>query len=222
MKRNIVQIDEEKCNGCNACVKACHEGAIALVNGKAKLMRDDYCDGLGDCLPVCPQDAIKIIQREALPYDEEAVQQNMKQNVTPNLSPCQQFNVAKIQQPTTGQSCLRQWPVQLQLVSTQASFFDHADLLLAADCSAYARADFHQRFMKDKVTIIACPKLDPCDYSIKLTEIFKLHDIHSITVVKMEVPCCNGLSNAIKKAIANSKKDIPLTITTITSKGEIL
>lgn len=218
MKRKIVEINEEKCNGCNACVKACHEGAIALVNGKAKLMRDDYCDGLGDCLPACPQDAIRIIEREALPYDEAAVLQNMNQA----LSPCQQFNVPKIQLPNEQSSCLRQWPVQLRLVHPQVSYFNNCDLLLAADCSAYARADFHQRFMKDRVTIIACPKLDPVDYSIKLTEILSLNNIRSITLVKMEVPCCNGLANAIKKAIANSKKDIPLSITTITSKGDLL
>ena len=224
MKRKIVQIDQERCNGCNACVSACHEGAIQLINGKAQLIRDDYCDGLGDCLPACPMDAITIIEREALAYDEQAVLENMKKRQQPTLSGCQLFSKpqkqATVSQPTT--SCLKQWPVQLKLVNINAAYFDGADVLIAADCSAYAMADFHQQFMKDKVTIIACPKLDQCDYSIKLYEIFRAHNIRSITIVRMEVPCCKGLAIAVTKAIQQTNKMIPLRIVTLSNQGLIL
>lgn len=200
MKRRIIKIDEEKCNGCGLCAEACHEGAIGMVNGKARLLRDDYCDGLGDCLPVCPADAISFEEREAAAYDEAAVQANM---------------AAK------HGSQLRQWPVQIKLAPVNAPYFDGADLLISADCAAYACGDFHRRFMKDKVTLIGCPKLDMVDYSKKLTEIISSNDIRSITVARMEVPCCGGIEYAARQAVSDSGRDIPLDIVTVGIDGKI-
>ena len=200
MIRRIIQIDEEKCNGCGLCAEACHEGAIGMVNGKARLLRDDYCDGLGDCLPVCPADAISFEEREAAAYDEAAVQANM---------------AAK------HGSQLRQWPVQIKLAPVNAPYFDGADLLISADCAAYACGDFHRRFMKDKVTLIGCPKLDMVDYSEKLTEIISSNDIRSITVARMEVPCCGGIEYAARQAVSDSGRDIPLDIVTVGIDGKI-
>ncbi|MGN1319431.1 MAG: ATP-binding protein [Lachnospirales bacterium] len=218
MIRKIINIDSEKCNGCGACAKACHEGAIGMVNGKAVLLRDDYCDGLGDCLPTCPTNAISFIEREALPYDEEAVKKNMenkKRNFVCSSSSEKVFNNEK-------ESMLRQWPVQIKLVPVNAAYFKNADLLIAADCTAYAYGNFHKEFMKNKITLIGCPKLDFVDYSEKLTEIIKNNDIKSLTVTRMEVPCCGGIENAVKKAIINSGKNIPLNIIIISTEGKIL
>ncbi|MDD6237578.1 MAG: 4Fe-4S binding protein [Clostridiales bacterium] len=211
MIRKIIQIDEEKCNGCGACASACHEGAIGMVDGKAKLLRDDYCDGLGDCLPACPTGAISFIEREAAAYDEAAVlaAKSMKRHET-------------ISETTTPQeSQLRQWPVQIKLVPVNAPWFDGAKLLVAADCTAYAYAGFHQDFMKGHVTLIGCPKLDAVDYSIKLTEILRNNDIQSVTVLRMEVPCCGGIENAVKIALQDSGKFIPWNVVTITIEGSI-
>ncbi len=205
MIRRIIQIDEDKCNGCGACANACHEGAIGMVNGKAKLLRDDYCDGLGDCLPTCPTGAITFVEREAAAYDEEAVKENMKKKVDTSLT-----------------SELRQWPVQIKLVPTKAPYFDGAKLLIAADCTAYAYANFHHDFIKGKITVVGCPKLDDIDYSEKLTEIIQNNDIQSVTVVRMEVPCCGGLEHAAKTALQNSGKFIPWQVVTISTDGQIL
>ena len=203
MKRKIVEIDEAKCTGCGLCANACHEGAIAMVDGKAKLVRDDYCDGMGDCLPECPAGAIKIVEREAAAYDEKAVQERNSQLTTPN-------------------SQLFQWPCQIRLVPVKAPFFQGAKLLIAADCTAYAYAAFHQEFMRGKVTIVGCPKLDPVDYSEKLTEILRENDIKSVTIVRMEVPCCGGLEMAAKKALQESGKFIPWQVVTISLDGRII
>lgn len=205
MIRRIIQIDEDKCNGCGACANACHEGAIGMVNGKAKLLRDDYCDGLGDCLPTCPTGAITFVEREAAAYDEEAVKENMKKKVDTSLT-----------------SELRQWPVQIKLVPTKAPYFDGAKLLIAADCTAYAYANFHHDFIKGKITVVGCPKLDDIDYSEKLTEIIQNNDIQSVTIVRMEVPCCGGLEHAAKTALQNSGKFIPWQVVTISTDGQIL
>ena len=195
MKRKIIEIDEAKCNGCGACAKACHEGAIAMIDGKAKLVRDDFCDGFGDCLPQCPTGAIKFIEREAAAYDEKAV---------------------------AATSRLAQWPCQIRLVPPNAPFFNGAELLIAADCTAYAYANFHQAFMRGRVTIVGCPKLDPIDYSEKLTEILRLNDIRSVTLVRMEVPCCGGLEHAAQLALRASGKRIPWQVITISRTGQIL
>lgn len=199
MIRRIINIDEEKCNGCGACVSACHEEAIKLVNGKAKLMRDDYCDGLGDCLPTCPAGAITFVEREAAAYDEQAVLENKSKN--------------------TG---LSNWPVQIKLVPVNAPYYDGAKLLVAADCTAYAYKKMHEEFMKGKVTIIGCPKLDSIDYSEKLAEIIKNNDIKEITVIRMQVPCCGGIEYAVKKALKDSGKDISCEVVTISTAGKIL
>ena len=256
MIRRIIQIDEEKCNGCGACAKACHEGAISMVNGKAKLMRDDYCDGLGDCLPNCPVDAIHFVEREAAAYDAEAVKQNMlkkqqeeaaKQNagegpkapVKPFAGGCPGTRMRMMNRGESTQnseseeegretaksvnkSMLSQWPVQIKLAPVNAPYFNGAQLLIAADCTAYAYAGFHEKFMKGHVTLIGCPKLDAIDYSEKLTEIFRNNDIRSISVVRMEVPCCGGMTYAVQKAIANSGKDIPCKVTVLSINGDIL
>ena len=203
MIRRVIQIEEDKCNGCGACAKACHEGAIGMVNGKAKLMRDDYCDGLGDCLPACPMDAIHFIEREAEAYDEAAVLKNKEEK-------------AKAER-----SRLRQWPVQIKLVPTNAPYFDGAKLLIAADCTAYAYANFHQDFIKGKITLVGCPKLDAVDYSEKLTEIIATNDIKSVTIVRMEVPCCGGLEHAATEALKASGKFIPWQVVTIGIDGTI-
>lgn len=200
MIRKIIQIDRDKCNGCTACATACHEGAIAMVDGKAQLMRDDYCDGLGDCLPACPTGAITFVEREAEAYNDAAVKEN--------------------QRKAHGKSQLRHWPVQIKLLPVKAAYFDGADLLVAADCAAYAYGDFHNRFMKNRVTVIGCPKLDSIDYSEKLTEILKQNRIKSITVARMEVPCCGGIEWAVKRAVENSGKEIPCHIAVISTEGD--
>ena len=213
MKRRVIHIDQDKCNGCGACASACHEGAIGMVNGKARLMRDDYCDGLGDCLPACPTNAITFVEREAAPYDEAAVQANKAA-----LKAAKAVDTAFA--PTV--SRLQQWPVQIKLAPVNAPYFNGAQLLIAADCTAYAYAGFHEKFMKGHVTLIGCPKLDAIDYSEKLTEIFRNNDIRSISVVRMEVPCCGGMTYAVQKAIANSGKDIPCKVTVLSINGDIL
>lgn len=213
MKRRIIHIDQDKCNGCGACASACHEGAIGMVNGKARLMRDDYCDGLGDCLPACPTNAITFVEREAAPYDEAAVQANKAA-----LKAGKAVDTAFA--PTV--SRLQQWPVQIKLAPVNAPYFNGAQLLIAADCTAYAYAGFHEKFMKGHVTLIGCPKLDAIDYSEKLTEIFRNNDIRSISVVRMEVPCCGGMTYAVQRAIANSGKDIPCKVTVLSINGDIL
>ena len=213
MKRRVIHIDQDKCNGCGACASACHEGAIGMVNGKARFMRDDYCDGLGDCLPACPTNAITFVEREAAPYDEAAVQANKAA-----LQAGKAVDVAFA--PTV--SRLQQWPVQIKLAPVNAPYFNGAQLLIAADCTAYACAGFHEKFMKGHVTLIGCPKLDAIDYSEKLTEIFRNNDIRSISVVRMEVPCCGGMTYAVQRAIANSGKDIPCKVTVLSINGDIL
>ena len=215
MIRRIIQIDEELCNGCGACATACHEGAIAMVNGKAKLMRDDYCDGLGDCLPNCPTGAITFVEREAAAYDEAAVlaaKQAKKKKADAGVEKAYQKMEAE----------LMQWPCQIKLVPIQAPYFDEADLLIAADCTAYAYANVHQEFMKDKVTLIGCPKLDAVDYSEKLTQILSQNEIRSITLLRMEVPCCGGLEYAVTTAIKKSGKNVPIKVTVISIDGRIL
>ena len=201
MKRRIIEIDQDKCNGCGACAAACHEGAIAMVDGKARLMRDDYCDGLGDCLPACPTGAISFVEREAAAYDEQAVVETPQAQQTSRLS---------------------QWPVQIKLVPVNAPYFDGARLLIAADCTAYAYAAFHERFIKGHITLVGCPKLDSVDYSEKLTEIIRENNIKSVTVVRMEVPCCGGLELAAKKALRQSGKFIPWQVVTVTVDGRLV
>lgn len=229
MIRKIIQIDHRKCNGCGACAAACHEGAIAMVDGKARLMRDDYCDGLGDCLPACPTGAISFMVREAAAYDEAAVlaAKAKKEEKLPCGCPGtaakaihpQQEPAAVCQTPA---SQLRQWPVQIKLAPVNAPWFDGADVLVAADCTAYAYGNFHQAFIKGRITLVGCPKLDSVDYAEKLTEILKSNDIRSITVVRMEVPCCGGIENAVKKALQGSGKSIPCDVVTISTDGRIL
>ena len=194
MIRRIIQIDENKCNGCGLCAGACHEGAIGMVGGKAKLLRDDYCDGLGDCLPACPTGAITFVEREAATYNEVAVQA----------------------------SSLRQWPVQIKLAPMRAAWMDGAKLLVAATCTAYAYAKFHEDFIKGRVTLVGCPKLDGVDYSMKLAHILRENDIREVTVVRMEVPCCGGLPFAVQKALKESGKDIPLKVVTLSTDGKVL
>lgn len=232
MKRKIIQIDEEKCNGCGACATACHEGAIEMVNGKAKLMRDDYCDALGDCLPSCPTGAITFTEREAAEYDEQAVMRNKAQKVGSFPAGCpgsraqaiQRKPIAAVTVPdeSTSVSQLSQWPVQIKLVPVNAPYFNGAKLLIAADCTAYTRTDFHERFIKGHITLIGCPKLDSVDYAEKLTEIFRNNSIKSVTVVRMEVPCCGGIEKAVKTALQQSGKMIPWQVVTISARGEIL
>lgn len=212
MIRKIIQIDEEKCNGCGACAEACHEGAIGIVNGKAKLLRDDYCDGLGDCLPTCPTGAISFVEREAAAYDEKAVQENMRRKNGQDLSYA----------PLGAGSQLGQWPCQIKLIPINAPCFDGARLLIAADCCAYAYARMHGDFMRGKITLIGCPKLDGIDYSEKLTQIIQDNNIQSVTIVRMEVPCCGGLESAAKRALQASGKSIPCEVTTISVDGKIL
>ena len=235
MIRKIIQIDEEKCNGCGACADACHEGAIGMVNGKAKLLRDDYCDGLGDCLPTCPTGAISFVEREAAAYDEKAVQEHMQKTNAQTItsagshtgcpgSRMQQFKRQETASPIPAQvnSQLGQWPCQIKLVPVSAPYFNGAKLLIAADCSAYAYARMHDDFMRGKITLIGCPKLDSIDYSEKLTQIIQSNDIQSVTVVRMEVPCCGGLEMAAKKALQASGKFIPWQVVTISVDGRIL
>lgn len=229
MIRKIIKIDENKCNGCGACASACHEGAIGMVNGIAKLLREDYCDGLGDCLPACPTGAITFEEREAPAYNEMAVQAAKNQKTAEKL-PCGcTGSMAKAichddttTDNVTVHSRLSQWPVQIKLVSVNAPYFNNADLLVAADCTAYAYGNFHNDFIKNKIAIIGCPKLDMEDYTDKLTQIIAVNDIKSVTVVRMEVPCCGGIENAVKQALNNSRKSIPCKVTTISTDGRII
>ena len=233
MKRRIINIDEEKCNGCGACAQACHEGAIGMVNGKAKLLRDDYCDGLGDCLPTCPTGAITFVEREAAEYDEKAVLENKRKKLAaaiPHGCPGHQlrrFERAEEESNDEAKSehrsvsRLGQWPCQIKLVPVNAPYFNGAKLLIAADCTAYAYANMHEDFMKGKITLIGCPKLVDTDYSEKLTEIIATNDIKSVTVVRMEVPCCGGLEAAAKKALQASGKFIPWQVVTLSLDGKI-
>ena len=197
MIRKIIEINEEKCNGCGLCAKACHENAIGMVNGKAKLLRDDYCDGLGDCLPTCPTGAITFVEREAAAYDEAVVEANKRKKN-------------------------RQWPIQIQLTPVNAPYFDGADLLIAADCTAFAYANFAKEIQKGKITLIGCPKLDPVDYSEKLTAILEQNDVKSVTIIRMEVPCCGGIQNAAVTAMKKSGKFIPWQVLTVSVEGEVL
>ncbi len=275
MIRRVINIDEDKCNGCGICVNACHEGAIGLVDGKAKLMRDDYCDGLGDCLPTCPTGAITFVEREAVPYNEAAVMENKKRNQQANNndgnnnnnnnggnnntissnnnidnrghaaahvhSGCPGSMMRSLRNrnindsvsendgitgnqamPCAIQSRLENWPVQIKLAPVNAPYFKNAKLLIAADCAAYAYAGFHDKFIKDKITLIGCPKLDSTDYSDKLSEILRYNDIKSITVVRMEVPCCGGLAHAAMEALRKSEKMIPSNVVTISLDGRII
>ena len=264
MIRKIITIDEQKCNGCGLCAEACHEGAIGMVDGVAKLLRDDYCDGLGDCLPSCPTGAITFVEREAAAYDEAAVLENMKKKedakksgekkvtgcpgthaknivreapaeddgLEPLACGCPGSSSKAIVRETAAEekqtaaaepeSQLRQWPVQIKLVPVNAPYFNGAHLLVAADCTAYAYADFHNRFIKNKITLIGCPKLDAVNYAEKLTEILKLNDIKSVTVVRMEVPCCGGITAAVTTALQNSGKMIPWQVLTVTTDGKVL
>lgn len=232
MIRRIIEIDEEKCNGCGACATACHEGAIGMIDGKAKLLRDDYCDGLGDCLPTCPTGAISFVEREAAAYDEEAVKQAQLEKQADKL-PCgcpgsQSKTIARAENSSavsdikSSVSRLSQWPVQIKLVPVNAPYFDNANLLIAADCTAYAYGNFHEEFIRNRITLVGCPKLDEVDYSEKLTEIIANNNIKSVTVVRMEVPCCGGIENAAKRALQNSGKFIPWQVVTISTNGEII
>ena len=219
MIRRIITIDEEKCNGCGLCADACHEGAIGIVDGKAKLLREDYCDGLGDCLPACPMKAITFEEREAPAYNEAAVLAAKKAKEAPQPSGCP-GSASQSVQPVT--NCLGNFPVQIKLMPPTAPYLDNADLLIAADCTAYAYGNFHHDFMKNRVTLIGCPKLDAVDYSQKLTELFRSNDIRSVTLTRMTVPCCGGLALAVKKAIEQSGKNIPLQIVTIAPDGRLI
>ncbi|MDX9866628.1 MAG: 4Fe-4S binding protein [Kiritimatiellia bacterium] len=246
MKRKIVTIDEGLCNGCGLCVSACHEGALQMVDGKARLVSDSYCDGLGDCLPECPTGAIRIVEREAAAYDEAAVAANLaaaKPAAAGNAPPPAQplsggcpgrmaRAIARPPQPAAAAPdapqanapvpALTNWPVQIKLVPVNAPYLHHAALLIAADCTAFAYPDIHRRFMTNKVTMIGCPKLDEGDYTEKLTAILQANDIRSVTVLRMEVPCCAGIANAAKQALINSGKMIPWRIVTIATDGTIL
>lgn len=231
MIRKIIEIDQDKCNGCGICVDACHEGAIGLVDGKARLMRDDYCDGLGDCLPTCPTGAINFVEREAAEYDEAAVMKNKAATIEPLPCGCPGTHARSIERNRAperpaavapAESQLQQWPVQIKLVPTRASYFDGARLLIAADCTAYAYANFHSEFMRGKITLIGCPKLDSGDYSEKLAEIIANNDIKDVTVIRMEVPCCGGLVHAVTEALRQSGKLIPWQIKIISTDGRLL
>ena len=238
MVRRIIQIDREKCNGCGACAAACHEGAIGMADGKAVLLRDDYCDGLGDCLPACPTGAITFVEREAAAYDEDAVLARKAaalKDTAPRQAPkaggCP-GSMAQAIRPAAASgapaaengalSHLAQWPVQIKLVPVEAPYFDGAKLLIAADCTAYARSDFHRRFMRGRITLIGCPKLDEGDYAEKLTEILRRNDIRELTVVRMDVPCCGGIQRAAETALRNSGKFIPWQVVTLGRDGNIL
>ena len=229
MIRRIIQIDREKCNGCGLCAAACHEGAIAMVDGKAQLLRDDYCDGLGDCLPACPIGAISFVEREAAAYDEAAVRAHQagKAQAAPYTG-CPGSQMHRFDRPAPADpaaradSQLAQWPCQIKLMPLRAPYYQGAELLIAADCTAFAYAALHRDFMQGRVTVIGCPKLDGVDYAEKLAAILRDNDIRSVTVVRMEVPCCGGLSRAAEQAVQESGKEIPLRVATISIDGRIL
>lgn len=243
MIRTVIHIDEEKCNGCGLCAHACHEGAIGMVDGKARLLRDDFCDGMGDCLPACPAGAITFVKREALPYDEQAVFRAKQAASAPVPEPAarhqggcpgsraQTLRVAAEAPSQTqdarpaeaeAESKLAQWPCQIKLMPLQAPYYQGVDLLIAADCTAFSYASFHERFMRGKVTVIGCPKLDAVDYSEKLAQIIALNDVKSVTVCRMEVPCCGGLERAAEAAVSASGKNLPFHVVTFSVRGEIL
>lgn len=250
MIRKIINIDEDLCNGCGLCVNACHEGAIGMVDGKARLLRDDYCDGLGDCLPACPTGAITFVEREAAEYDEAAVLSHLAREGRSAASIAEAAVAAEVASDVRSAGCpglraqaiehdeavqsnvidgdatrpsrIASWPIEIKLVPIQAPYFQGADLLIAADCTAFAYGDFHRDFMKGRVTIIGCPKLDGVDYAEKLQAILENNDIRSVTVARMEVPCCGGLENAVRRALEGSGKDIPLEVVTIARNGDLL
>jgi NAD-dependent dihydropyrimidine dehydrogenase PreA subunit len=232
MIRKIIKIDGEKCNGCGLCAVACHEGAIAVIDGKALVLREDYCDGLGNCLPVCPVGAIAFEERDAKEYDEEAVKMNMneKPGKTPppggrpgsNAKTIKRDEPSVVEQTGAIQSRLAQWPVQIKLVPVNAPYLNNANLLISAGCGAYAYGNFHNDFMRNKIVLIGCPKLDEGDYSEKLAEIIKQNDIKSVTVIRMEVPCCGGIENAVVAALKNSGKMIPWRVIVLSISGEVL
>jgi NAD-dependent dihydropyrimidine dehydrogenase PreA subunit len=232
MFRKIIKIDEARCNGCGLCVEACHEGAVKLVGGKAVLLREDYCDGLGNCLPACPAEAISFEEREAAPFDEKAALAGkifkvggLEVGGCPGATPrnLRRPEAEKTEERTQApsKSELRQWPIQIKLIPFKAPYFTGADLLISADCAAFSRASFHAEFMSGKITLIGCPKLDGLDYSEKLTEIIRENDLKSVTVVRMEVPCCGGLEQATATALKNSGKSLPLKVVTITIDGQV-
>ena len=228
MKRRIIHIDKGKCNGCGACATACHEGAIGMIEGKAALLREDFCDGLGDCLPACPTGAITFEERDAPAYDEAAVLAAKQSKAAKPACACpgttaraiKRDSIAPVSRASVG-SQLAQWPCQIKLVPVGAPYFDGANLLIAADCTAYAYANFHAEFMRNHITLIGCPKLDPGDYTDKLTAIIAGNNIKSVKIVRMEVPCCGGLENAVKRALQASGKFIPWQVVTITTDGRI-
>lgn len=229
MIRKVIQIEEEKCNGCGLCANACQEGAIAVIDGKAKLLRDDYCDGLGNCLPVCPTGAITFEEREAAAYDEQAVKAR-KKNEAAFSGGCPGSRPAAIHHTSApaktvadgGNSELMQWPVQIKLAPVHAPYFENAHLLIAADCTAYAYSNFHRDFIKNHITLIGCPKLDEGDYASKLTEILRNNNIKSVKVVRMQVPCCGGIEHAVKQALMNSGKMIPWQVVVLSTDGSII
>lgn len=229
MIRKIIEIDEKKCNGCGACAAACHEGAIEMINGKAKLTREDYCDGLGDCLPACPVDAITFVEREAPAYNEAAVLASKQKTSATLACGCPGTVSKEIKRETcfepssaTATTQLSQWPVQIKLVPVNAPYFHNANLLIAADCTAYAYGNFHNEFIRNRITLIGCPKLDNVDYTDKLTAIIANNEIKSVTVVRMEVPCCGGIEHAVKTALQASGKFIPWNVVTVSTDGKIL
>lgn len=237
MKRKMIEIDERRCNGCGACAAACHEGAIAMVNGKARLIRDDYCDGLGDCLPACPTGAIRFVEREAAAYDAAAVRAHKARasqgdgcpssraaelrpvEKTPSVETAAPSSAAV---PSPAVNRLRNWPVQIKLAPVNAPYFNGAKLLVAADCTAYAYAGFHEAFLRGRVALVGCPKLDGVDYAEKLTEILRQNDVREVTVVRMQVPCCGGLEAAVKRALQASGKFLPWQVITLSIDGRIL